>query len=147
MCLVPSSLLGKGRGSLSERTLHQDDVDPAAEFEPDRLESAHMGEPERFMKPDRGYRLPAADHGDHLAVSQRLAAREHLLQQRATDAAPHLSRVDIDRILERETIPASRPKQPGIAVSDDTTAAFGNDIRQVAGQNLVTAAAHFAGRG
>src|SRR5215212_722795 len=125
MCPVPSGLFGKGRGPLSERTLHQDDVNPAAEFEPDRLESAHMGEPERFVKPDRCYCLTAADHGDHLAVAQHLAAREHLLQQPATDAAPHFGGVDIDRILERETISASRPKQPGITVSDNTIAAFG----------------------
>src|SRR4051812_676433 len=88
-----SGLFGKGGGSLSERTLHQDDVDPAAEFEPDRLEYAHMGEPERFVKPDRRYGLTAADHGDHLAIAQRLAAPKHLLQQRATDAASHFARV------------------------------------------------------
>src|SRR6185437_5552013 len=66
--------------------------------------------------------------------------------QFAADAAPDLGRVDVDRVLEREAVGGSRPKQTGIAISDDPSGAFADEIRQTARQDLVAPASDLVHR-
>src|SRR5207248_729105 len=114
----------------SELPLHQDDIDPPAEFETDRRQDPDRGETEPLMQADRAERLAAADHRDHLPVAELAAPRDHLFQQRSAEAAADFVGLDIDRILHRETIGDAWPKQAGIAIADDPPGTLGYEIRQ-----------------
>src|SRR5947208_5273924 len=119
-----------------ELPLHQDDIDPAAEFETDRRQYPDRGETEPLMQADRTERLAAADHRDHLPVAELAAPRDHLFQEGPAEAAADLAGLDIDRILDRETIGDAWPERPGIAIADDPAGALGDEVRQAALDDL-----------
>src|SRR5262249_9196489 len=93
-------LSGQGGGAGPEVALHEDAVDPAAEFEADRREQPDLPEAEFGMKADRGEIAAIADDGDHLAVPVGGAARDELRQQRPAHTLPLRLRRDIDRIFD-----------------------------------------------
>src|SRR6266536_1811975 len=70
----------------AQLALHQHRVEPAAELEADVPQGADHAKPETLMQRDGGRIVAVADHGDHLAPLARLAARNQLCQQGASDA-------------------------------------------------------------
>src|SRR5215472_12736482 len=112
-------LLRQARLARPERALHVDRVDPAPEFEADPGEHADLGEAQRRVQPDRGHRLAAANHRDHLAIALLGNPVDHLRQQRAADAAAELAGIDIDRVLDREAIAYASAVRPRVTIADD----------------------------
>src|SRR5689334_17268463 len=71
----------------TERSLHQDAVDPIVEFEPDRGQKTGSRKTERLVQPDRRPLIAAADHGNHLAITEFAATFDEGREQRSADAA------------------------------------------------------------
>src|SRR4029077_18341541 len=87
---------------------------------------------ESGVQPDRRQRLAAADHGDHLAITELFTARQHRAQKRPADTAADRVGIDIDRILKREAITHARPEWPSIAIAQHSAARFCYEVRQTA---------------
>src|SRR5438445_11167279 len=85
--VAPTNLTRRRCCPGTERSLHQDTVDPAAEFEPDRRQETGPGKTERLMQPQRRPLVAAADHGNHLAIAELAAAVEQGRKQGAANAA------------------------------------------------------------
>jgi len=68
--------LAHGRRARPERALHQHGIEPAAEFEADRLQRADVAESKARMQADRRDLRAVADDGDHLPPVAPLAPRE-----------------------------------------------------------------------
>src|SRR3981081_4088066 len=115
-----------------ERLLHQYAVEPAAELEADRLEGADHAEAGGLMQRDRRRLRRIADHRDHLPEGARLRLDQQPVEQRAPEAAPLYLRVDIDRILDGETIGRPRAIGSGIGVARDLAADLGREKRKAA---------------
>src|ERR1700758_547522 len=88
----------------AEGTLHQHDIDPAAEFEADGRQYAHPSKAQCSVQADRRPGLAAADDRDHLSIAEYRAAVEEAAQPDTADAASDFRRIDIDRVFEREPI-------------------------------------------
>src|SRR5580704_963347 len=88
----------------TECSPHQDAVDPAAEFEPDRGQEAGSRKTERLVQPDRRPLVAAADHGNHLAIAEFAAAFDEGGEQGSANAATDFRGVDVNRIFEGESI-------------------------------------------
>src|SRR5580700_2805879 len=91
----------------TECSLHQDAVDPAAEFEPDRGQKTGSAKTERLVQPDRRPLIAAADHGNHLAIAEFAAAFDQGRQQGSANAATDFRGVDVYRIFKGQ--PIGRP--------------------------------------
>src|SRR5262245_35446317 len=80
--------------------------------------------------------LAVPDHRNHLAAFALDTAGDERGEQRVTGAAAAQIVVDIDRVLDRESI--SRPQTVGrrIAVADHTTTRFGYEVWQAAVENV-----------
>src|SRR5260370_33810038 len=103
----PTNLRRRRCRAQTERSLHQDTVDPAAEFEPDRRQETGSRKTERLVQPDRRPLVAAADHGNHLAIAELAAAVEEGREQGPANARTDFRGVDVNRIFERE--PIGRP--------------------------------------
>src|SRR5207248_10777074 len=91
----------------TEGSLHQDTIDPGAEFEPHCGQETDPRKTERLVQPDRRPLVAAADHGNHLAIAEFATALEEGREQGSADAATDFSNVDVNRIFEGE--PIGRP--------------------------------------
>ena len=69
----------------AEFALHQDAVDPAAEFEPDRTENANLAKAEALMETDRRVIRAVADDGHDLPQSFGFAYGEQCRHQLPTN--------------------------------------------------------------
>src|SRR5581483_2515879 len=101
-----------------------------AELETHRMQRADHVEAGLFMQRDRGDMRAVADHRDHLPPGAELTSRDQCGQQRTTDPAACLCMIDIDRILQAETVGRARAIRTGIAVAKHASAAVGDEIGQ-----------------
>src|SRR5271166_2358228 len=90
-------LFGWRRRATTEGTLHQYDIDPAAELEADRGQGAGSRETESRMQANRRPCLATADDRDHLPVAEFGAAVEQGCEEGSAEAAPDLRVIDVDR--------------------------------------------------
>src|SRR5437762_1339699 len=103
--LVGSASLTRRRcRARTERSLHQDAIDPIAEFEADRAQKTGSPKTEPLVQPDRRPLVAPADHGGHLAIAQFAAALEEGREQGSADALTDFGSVDVNRIFEGEPI-------------------------------------------
>src|ERR1700730_701607 len=135
--LVGSTNLGRRRRcARTKRSLHQDAVDPAAEFEPDRPQETGSRKPERLVQPDRRPLAAAADHGNHLAIAELAAAVEEGREQGPADAATDFRGVDVNRIFEGEPIGRPCTVSRSVAVSDHPSRSLNYQIGQFERKNI-----------
>src|ERR1700722_15454437 len=99
-----TNLTRRRRCAGTERSLHEDAVDPTSEFEPDRGQEAGSRKTERLVQPDRRPLVAAADHGNYLAIAEFAAAFDEGGEQDSANAATDFRGVDVNRIFEREPI-------------------------------------------
>src|SRR5215469_11211414 len=92
------------RCAFAERPLHQNGVDPAAEFETDRGQNPAARETKRLVQANRGPLIAAPDDSDHLPISEFVTALDEPRKERPPDPAPEFRRIDINRILEGEPV-------------------------------------------
>src|SRR5271166_1583764 len=133
--MIASCHLGICGSTRPECSLHQYDVDPAPEFEPDRAQYPGVCEAERAVQPDRRPLLAAADDRHHLPVPQRRAVVDQAPEQGAADAAAEFAPIDIDRVLERKTIGRAGAVKVDVAIAENLPIALGDEVRQTACQN------------
>src|ERR1700744_1946021 len=92
------------RAAFAKRKLHHHGVEPAAEFEADiRGRSDHV-KAAACMEADRPGVGGIADDRDHLPVATALACVDQPLHQLEADAAAMAHGIEVNRILDRETI-------------------------------------------
>src|SRR5438094_8163208 len=105
------NLVRQGIRAQSKLALHHGDIDPSPELETNRRQYPDMGETQPLMQADRTERLATADHCNHLSIAELGTPRDHLFQQGSAETVTDFVGLDIDRILERETIPDPWPEQ------------------------------------
>src|SRR5215469_17909136 len=88
---VIRDLLRQARLARSERPLHVDRIDPAAEFEADPDEYPDLAKAQCGVQADRRQGLAAADHRDHLAIALFGNPVDHSREQRTANAAANLA--------------------------------------------------------
>src|SRR5882762_10594767 len=135
------------RRAIAEGTLHQDDVDPAAEFAADGGQNADLRKAKCRVQADRRPSVAAADDRNHLAVAEFGAAVEEGSEQRPTDPASDFRGIDVDRVLQGEPIGRAGSVRAGVAIAQHSARALGDQIGQAAGDNLAAAGCDLVGLG
>src|SRR5262245_23135825 len=108
--LCKSQSLGGQRGiALTEGALHQDAVDPAAVLEANGFEGPGQPEAAGTVQTDRSSVTGIAYDRDHLTLPKPGADIHQSAEQGPPDAASGRAGSDIDRVLHREPIGATRP--------------------------------------
>src|ERR1700756_1656801 len=85
--------LRRGACARPEGALHQDDVDPSAEFEPDRPQDTDLGEAERLVQPNQRPVNAAPDDRHHLPVALLGTALKETGEERRSYPASDLRRI------------------------------------------------------
>src|SRR5690606_9018008 len=140
--------IGRGGGAAVHLKLHENGVEPAAEFVARPDEIARMAEARRLVQAHRSMVIRAiADHGEHLAKAQARAFGNEGIEQLPADAPPLRGGIDIDRVLHDEPIGAARPEWTGIGIAEDAAVLFGHEVRVAPGDECFIPPGHlFAAR-
>src|SRR5205814_6935170 len=89
---------------LLKRELHKDGVDPAIEFESHVPQNTGVLKAELLVDAHGGRVLTIADHGDELPAAPLLARRNQMREQKCADSVANMIRMNVYRVLERESI-------------------------------------------
>src|SRR5271155_1575338 len=139
--------LRRGGCARPEGALHQDDVDPSAEFEPDRAQDTDLGETERLVQPNRRPVIAAPDDRDHLPVALLGTALEEAGEEPRSYPAPALRRIDIDRVFEGEAIARPRVIACGIGIAQNAPRLLCDEMGQPARDHVAAPARDLVGLG
>src|SRR5687768_3345634 len=111
-------------------------------LEADALEHAHLAESRLAVQAD-GRRVGAvADHGEHLAPGPAAAPVHERLQERGAHAAAAAPLVDVDGVLERESIRRARAIGAGVAVAGNRAVELGHDVGLARSDDRLVSHAH-----
>src|SRR5207237_1862518 len=103
----------------SERSLHQNAVEPTAELEADVVEGADQAEAGGAMQLDRTDVGGIPDDRDHLPKSAAFSLDDQPVEECAADPAALRCRGDVDRILDAPAIGRTRAIGPCIGIAHD----------------------------
>ncbi len=106
------------RRAFAERALHHHRVEPATEFEADIAVRADHLKTRARMHADRSEVGRIADHRDHHAIAALFCLSDQRLHQPGADPLALCLRVEIDRVLDCESIGRARPVGPCISIAD-----------------------------
>jgi hypothetical protein len=115
---------------MSQRALHEDAVNPTPEFEADGGYDAAFFKSQTLVQAYRGLIGAVADDCHHAAIAQALAPGDKGGQQRSSEAAALVSRLDINRVFEGVTVGRSGAIAPRIGIAARRTVEFRYQIGQ-----------------
>jgi hypothetical protein len=133
----------------AQGTLHEDGIEPAAEFPADRLEDAGVLETGIQMQADRCDVSAVSDNGDHLTPGPLFASLEKFTEKAASYAFAGMVRMKVDGVFEGVPVGWTWPIGAGIGVAYDAgvrfCVTFGNQVRQAFAQDGFAATRDFGG--
>lgn len=133
----------------AQGTLHEDGIEPAAEFPADRLEDAGVLETGSQMQADRCDVSAVSDNGDHLTPGPLFASLEKFTEKATSNTFTGMVRMKVDGVFEGVPVGGARPIGAGIGVAYYAgvrfCVTFGNQVRQAFEQDGFASSRDFGG--
>src|SRR5262249_6894520 len=122
-------------------------VQPPVKFVTHRTQDTYVLKPELLVQSDRGNVSAISDDRDHLARAGLGCLGNQALQQQAADALAGSSSMDVDGILDTESVSGTWAVGAGVGVADNGARVLRDEIRKTARENIGAAVCDLGGIG